>query len=219
MRRKIYSFWLASVFSIILTACGNKVEHLEPITKVDIRDTTFETQGLSELNQAPTDLEETQTTEDGMSYAEYLYAQRKKDLTKTPTVIEDSKEVRENATEIYYNGRADDTVSEQRSHKTDELSGETTEEDFSDEIKKETDDEDIEDGSADLQKEPEKQGTVKIEGSTLNIRSTPSVSGEKMGSLSDGDTVSIIGEADGWLKIIVDGEEGYIRSQFVEYPQ
>ena len=58
-------------------------------------------------------------------------------------------------------------------------------------------------------------GTVTTEGSNLNIRSYPSLSGSIIGSMPDGASVMINGETDGWYVVTYNGIIGYSSSQFI----
>ncbi len=52
--------------------------------------------------------------------------------------------------------------------------------------------------------------------SSLNVRSSPSKTAERVGVLSTGDTVELIEEADGWCKIKYNGTVAYVKSEFTE---
>lgn len=58
-------------------------------------------------------------------------------------------------------------------------------------------------------------GTVTTDGSNLNIRSYPSLSGSIIGSMPDGASVMINGETDGWYVVNYNGIIGYSSSQFI----
>lgn len=56
----------------------------------------------------------------------------------------------------------------------------------------------------------------------VNVRSTPSTSGEKIGTLTfeEGDlpeTASCLGKENGWYKIRLDNIEGYVRQDLVDW--
>lgn len=58
-------------------------------------------------------------------------------------------------------------------------------------------------------------GTVTTDGSNLNIRNYPSLSGSIIGSMPDGTNVMINGETDGWYVVNYNGIIGYSSSQFI----
>lgn len=58
-------------------------------------------------------------------------------------------------------------------------------------------------------------GTVTTDGSNLNVRSYPSISGAIIGSIPSGATVMINGETNGWYVINYNGLVGYASSQFI----
>ena len=58
-------------------------------------------------------------------------------------------------------------------------------------------------------------GTVTTDGSGLNIRSYPSMSGTIIGSVPNGATVTINGETNGWYVINYNGTVGYSSSKYI----
>jgi N-acetylmuramoyl-L-alanine amidase len=58
-------------------------------------------------------------------------------------------------------------------------------------------------------------GTVTTDGSGLNIRSYPSMSGNIIGSVPNGATVTINGETNGWYVINYNGTVGYSSSKYI----
>ncbi|MBP5379811.1 MAG: SH3 domain-containing protein [Ruminococcus sp.] len=58
-------------------------------------------------------------------------------------------------------------------------------------------------------------GTVTTDGSGLNIRSYPSLSGKIIGSMPNGATVMINGETNGWYVISYNGITGYSSSEYI----
>ena len=57
------------------------------------------------------------------------------------------------------------------------------------------------------------EGTdMKISASTVNIRSGPGLSYSVTGSLSQGETVTVISQSDEWYEVNIDGETGWIAS-------
>ena len=58
-------------------------------------------------------------------------------------------------------------------------------------------------------------GTVTTDGSGLNIRSYPSLSGKIIGSMPNGATVMINGEANGWYVVSYKGITGYSSSEYI----
>lgn len=51
---------------------------------------------------------------------------------------------------------------------------------------------------------------------TLNVRTSPSANGAKIGTLSHNEVVEVYGEKSGWLLIVNDGIPGYINASFTE---
>ena len=56
----------------------------------------------------------------------------------------------------------------------------------------------------------EKIGTVTTNGGRLNLRDGASTSYNIIGQLPCGDTVTVIGEENGWYKVVVPEKEGYL---------
>ena len=51
---------------------------------------------------------------------------------------------------------------------------------------------------------------------TLNVRDEAGKNGNAIGKVSGGDSVDIIGEENGWYKIDLDGQVGYVYSDYIE---
>lgn len=60
-----------------------------------------------------------------------------------------------------------------------------------------------------------KWGTVTTDGSNLNIRNYPSLSGSIIGSIPNGAAVMISGETNGWYVVNYNGITGYSDSRFI----
>ena len=58
-------------------------------------------------------------------------------------------------------------------------------------------------------------GKVSANGSTLNLRSGPSTSSSKVGALSHGTVVKIVGVDSGWYKVDYNGTVGYVSSDYM----
>ena len=58
-------------------------------------------------------------------------------------------------------------------------------------------------------------GTVTTDGTNLNIRDYPSLSGNIIGTMPDGAQVMINGESNGWYIVNYNGTTGYSSSQFI----
>ena len=58
--------------------------------------------------------------------------------------------------------------------------------------------------------------TVKSGKSNINIRSSPSTAGEKLGSASGGDSFEVVERLDGWVKIKFNGQEAYVSADLVD---
>ncbi len=50
----------------------------------------------------------------------------------------------------------------------------------------------------------------------INVRLTPSQDAAKMGILTGGDQVDLLERADGWCKVIYDGQVGYVKEEYVQ---
>lgn len=58
-------------------------------------------------------------------------------------------------------------------------------------------------------------GLVQAEGGTLNLRSGPGTDYGRVGSLSDGSVVTLLGMDSGWFKVDADGVIGYASSDYL----
>ncbi len=58
-------------------------------------------------------------------------------------------------------------------------------------------------------------GTVTAS-SNVNVRETPSESGERLGTLPGGTTVDLLARENGWCKINYNGQVGYVKEDYVE---
>ena len=67
-----------------------------------------------------------------------------------------------------------------------------------------------------LTRENAELGYGKVNGSSVNLRSTPSTSGRSLGMAAKGEKVYIIGLNTGWYKVIWNNSICYIRSDFVD---
>ena len=57
--------------------------------------------------------------------------------------------------------------------------------------------------------------TKKVNTDSLNVRSEPSTSYSKLGTLSKGTKVGVISESNGWSKILYNDKEAYVSSQYL----
>ena len=62
---------------------------------------------------------------------------------------------------------------------------------------------------------PVRWGTVTTDGSNLNIRNYPSLSGTIIGSIPNGTTIMIDGETNGWYVVNHNGTVGYSSGEFI----
>ena len=62
----------------------------------------------------------------------------------------------------------------------------------------------------------EKIGTVTTNGGRLNLRDGASTSYNIIGQLPCGDTVTVIGEENGWYKVVVPEKEGYVYGGYLK---
>ena len=62
----------------------------------------------------------------------------------------------------------------------------------------------------------ERIGTVTTNGGRLNLRDGASTSYNIIGQLPCGDTVTVIGEENGWYKVIVPEKEGYVYGGYLK---
>ncbi len=61
----------------------------------------------------------------------------------------------------------------------------------------------------------EKTGTVTTNGSRLNLRDGSGTDHNIIGQLPNGDTVSVVGEENGWYKVVVPEKSGYVSGQYL----
>lgn len=59
------------------------------------------------------------------------------------------------------------------------------------------------------------KGTIATDGSNLNLRSEPSLNGNIIGRIPDGETVDIIGSSGNWLRVRYMGATGYVQGDFI----
>lgn len=55
-----------------------------------------------------------------------------------------------------------------------------------------------------------------VTASALNVRKGPSTDDEKIGSLPNGAEIKIIGEENGWIKILYNNKTGYVSAQYIQ---
>ena len=63
--------------------------------------------------------------------------------------------------------------------------------------------------------EAERTGTVTTNGSRLNLRDGSGTDHNIIGQLPNGDTVSVVGEENGWYQVIVPEKTGYVSGQYL----
>ena len=61
----------------------------------------------------------------------------------------------------------------------------------------------------------ERTGTVTTNGSRLNLRDGSGTDHNIIGQLPNGDTVSIVGEENGWYQVVVPEKSGYVSGQYL----
>ncbi len=61
----------------------------------------------------------------------------------------------------------------------------------------------------------ERTGTVTTNGSRLNLRDGSGTDHNIIGQLPNGDTVSVVGEENGWYKVVVPEKSGYVSGQYL----
>lgn len=66
-----------------------------------------------------------------------------------------------------------------------------------------------------LSPRPAREGTVRLESGSLNLRGAPSISGAVLASIPNGAAVSVLGSYNGWLSVNYDGLIGWVRSDFI----
>ncbi len=60
------------------------------------------------------------------------------------------------------------------------------------------------------------EDSVTVDATELNIRATPSTSGERLGTITDGTVLERTGYSDeGWTRILYEGETAYVSSDYV----
>ena len=62
---------------------------------------------------------------------------------------------------------------------------------------------------------PIQTATVDIAGGTLNLRERPSLDAPILAGLPDGTQLEILGSWNGWYIVRANGQEGYVRSEYV----
>jgi uncharacterized protein YgiM (DUF1202 family) len=63
--------------------------------------------------------------------------------------------------------------------------------------------------------ETERTGTVTTNGSRLNLRDGSGTDHNIIGQLPNGDTVSVVGEENGWYQVVVPEKTGYVSGQYM----
>ena len=63
--------------------------------------------------------------------------------------------------------------------------------------------------------ETERTGTVTTNGSRLNLRDGSGTEHNIIGQLPNGDTVSVVGEENGWYQVVVPEKSGYVSGQYL----
>ena len=63
--------------------------------------------------------------------------------------------------------------------------------------------------------ETERTGTVTTNGSRLNLRDGSGTDHNIIGQLPNGDTVSVVGEENGWYQVVVPEKTGYVSGQYL----
>ena len=61
----------------------------------------------------------------------------------------------------------------------------------------------------------ERIGTVTTQGSRLNLREGSGINYKIIGKLDNGTTVTVLGEENGWYKITVNGQTGYVSGKYL----
>ena len=61
----------------------------------------------------------------------------------------------------------------------------------------------------------ERTGTVTTNGSRLNLRDGSGIDHNIIGQLPNGDTVSVVGEENGWYQVVVPEKSGYVSGQYL----
>ncbi|MFI8707710.1 SH3 domain-containing protein, partial [Bacillus sp. NPDC077411] len=62
----------------------------------------------------------------------------------------------------------------------------------------------------------EQRETGVVTAARLNVRNSPEIGSTLLGSVQKGESVTIIGKANGWAKIEYKGKEGYVSLQFLK---
>lgn len=158
----------------------------------------------SSFSETDTDvalLEIDQESEESMSYAQYIYQQRKQGLSKSATVMREKPETDDTdsmaVTEDYYQ-----ETSNEVSEDEEPVSGIAGEDErFG--------------VNGILFASAEYSGAVDTNGSGLNMRAIPSETGRLITKIEDGVEVSVTGVSDDWLEIEYNGELGYVKREFL----
>ena len=73
---------------------------------------------------------------------------------------------------------------------------------------------DAQDNNADKPEAQASSSGMMTASSDVNVRSAPGTDSEVIGSISAGQTVSVVGEQDGWLIVSIDGQTGYVAKNY-----
>lgn len=156
---------------------------------------------FSEMDADVTHLEIDQEPEESLSYAQYIYQQRKQGLSKSATVMREKSATEDTdstaVTEDYYQETSND-VSEDEGPVSG-IAGE---------------DEGFEVNGI-LFASAEDFGAIDTNGSGLNMRAIPSETGRLITKIEDGVEVSVTGVSDDWLEVEYNGELGYVKREFL----
>lgn len=80
---------------------------------------------------------------------------------------------------------------------------------------KDTDNTAAQDAPANVGKTTVKYVNMAQYGASLNVRATPSVDGQKVGSLNHADKIEVVDIKDGWASFVMDGKLVYVKSDYL----
>lgn len=190
---------IIGIFVFVWINAGKKDQ--EKLPYIAIKTGTGST--FSEADSAEEPLETDQEPEESLSYAQYIYQQRKQGISKSATVMREKPATDDTdstaVAEEYYQEPIKEVSGEPEPEISQESSGE---------------DEGFEVGGVSFAS-TEEMGKVKTEGSGVNMRAIPSETGRLITKIAEGIEVSVTGISDDWLEIEYNGELGYIKREFL----
>lgn len=191
--------FIIGIFLFIWISAGKKEQEKLPYIAVK----TGTESSISETDIVDAPLEADQEPEESLSYAQYIFQQRKLGIAKSATVMREKSATDDTGSTAKEEKHYQEPINEVPVEPEPEISQETIGEDEGFEVNG------ISFASA------EDVGAVKTKGSGVNMRAVPSETGRLITKIDDGIEVSVTGVSDDWLEIEYNGELGYIKREFL----